>query len=317
MGNVIVAGQSILLRPLEKVELKGIYADAKVNFDFYETDFQKTQFLLLKPKKEGKLPPLQYRNIAGRINGIKGLPCVFLFDNLAAYERNRLIERGVYFIVSDKYVYLPFLLINAKPNAEVKTDVLLPAAQYILLYHLQAQSLKGCGLSQLEEILPYKYVTLSRAVRQLEVLNLCEIIIDDTRQKRLCFAKNKTKLELWKKAIVYMQSPIKYVYYPDTHFYDNAVCGINALSLYSHLNPDEQPSFAISEVNFKILKKQNKLQNLNQIEGNVKLEIWKYPPIINNIKQPVVDRLSLYLTLKNDPDARVEKELEQMMNELW
>jgi len=30
-----------------------------------------------------------------------------------------------------------------------------------------------------------------------------------------------------------------------------------------------------------------------------------------------VDKLSLYMTLKNDSDARVENELEIMINELW
>ena len=42
------------------------------------------------------------------------MPCVFLFENLATYERNRLIARGVHFIVSGKYVFLPFYLLMPK-----------------------------------------------------------------------------------------------------------------------------------------------------------------------------------------------------------
>lgn len=315
MENVIVTGKVLALRPLERSELKGVYSDAIVSFVFYEAIFLDNKFLLIKGKKDKKYSPLQYRSVAERIGAIKGLPCVFLFDSLATYERNRLIERGVHFIVSEKYVFLPFLLINAKSGAEIKTDALLSVSQYLLMYHLQVQSLEGCSLSELELIVPYKYILLSRAVRQLEMLHLCECPLDEVRQKRVHFMDSNS--ELWSKAMKYMRSPVNATYFLNAPFSDGAIAGINALSVYSHLNPDNQPCYAINEERLKLLKEKYTPYELNQIEGDVKLEIWKYPPIIADSQQPVVDKLSLYLTIKEDSDPRIEKELEQMMNEIW
>ena len=62
------------------------------------------------------------------------------------------------------------------------------------------------------------------------------------------------------------------------------------------------------------MKNNNLLYGLNKMDGHIKIEVWEYPPI--RLKK-VVDKLSLYMTLKNDSDARVENELEIMINELW
>ena len=62
------------------------------------------------------------------------------------------------------------------------------------------------------------------------------------------------------------------------------------------------------------MKKNDLLYGLNKMDGHIKIEVWEYPPI--GLKK-VVDKLSLFMTLKNDSDARVENELEIMINELW
>ena len=49
-------------------------------------------------------------------------------------------------------------------------------------------------------------------------------------------------------------------------------------------------------------------------DAPVLLELWKYPP--NIIGDDAVDSLSLYLTLRNDPDERVQIALDEMMKGL-
>lgn len=317
MKEVIVAGKMLSLRLLDRSELKGVFVDAILGYSFYEANFQENRFILLESKRNNKLSPLQYRHLADRIIRVKPLPCVFLFDSLAAYERNRLIERGVYFIVSNKYAYLPFLLINARADAEVKTDKLLPSAQYLLLYHLQINELDGSTLYDLENCLPLRYVTLSRGVKQLETLHFIESEIADGGVKTLKFPLEK-KL-LWEKAKPLMQNPIKAIYYLQQPPSDVWLSGINALSYYSNLNPEEHASYALSEAEFKMKKADNSLIGLNKQEGDVRLEVWKYQPV--GLNKPdmlkVVDKLSLYILLKDDPDPRVEKELEMIIDELW
>jgi len=46
------------------------------------------------------------------------------------------------------------------------------------------------------------------------------------------------------------------------------------------------------------------------------IETWKYPPITPaKFDSDWVDRLSLALTLQDDPDPRVEKEVERLIND--
>jgi len=71
--------------------------------------------------------------------------------------------------------------------------------------------------------------------------------------------------------------------------------------------------YAVDEGQLKELLKENAFKNLNRIEGNIKIEVWKYLPIS---KDGFVDKLSLYLTLKEDKDPRIEKELELMIDKL-
>jgi hypothetical protein len=96
---------------------------------------------------------------------------------------------------------------------------------------------------------------------------------------------------------------------PDGNF---SISGINALSHYSHLNPEQYETMAIWEKTFSELSMQ-----YNEIEGIYKIEIWKYPAFMPGMSaNKIVDKLSLFLSLKNEPDARVEKELEILIENM-
>jgi hypothetical protein len=49
--------------------------------------------------------------------------------------------------------------------------------------------------------------------------------------------------------------------------------------------------------------------------GEVEVEVWKYNPALLS-ESGVVDRLSLYLLLKDYDDERVQIELEHMIHEI-
>lgn len=314
MEKIIVAGKPLNLTLLDKKELKGVFVDAILGFSFYKTAFNGNDFYLLISKRETKLAPLEYKQLADRLQKILAMPIVFLFDRLLHNERNRLIDRGVYFIVSDKYTYLPYLIINAKQADKKPVEMLTPAAQYILLFHLQKQSMNGLTINEIESQTPYKYITLTRAITCLEQLKLCRSEKGIDKKKRIYF--DGTTSALWERAQAYIWTPIKSVHYCDEiSINDLTICGVNALAHYSHLNPEAGKMIAMDDIQFKELSESATFKGLNQTEGNVKIEVWKYPPITAD--EPFVDKLSLYLTLKEDKDPRVEKELEIMIKELW
>jgi hypothetical protein len=219
-----------------------------------------------------------------------------------------LINQGVYFIISDKYAFLPTLIANVRANKKGKLpQKLIPAAQYLLLYYLLTDNEKEFTIKELQEVMPYNYLAISRAVINLEDYKLVQTSKDDTGTKIIRFAYSKR--ELWEKAQKYLSSPIKKVVFSDSLPEANcSISGINALSHYSHLNPEQYGSVAIWDRDFQTDAK------YNEIEGNYQIEIWKYPTTMpNQFNGNIVDKLSLYLSMKSDPDARIEKELELLI----
>lgn len=316
MSSLIsVLGIQAELIPIQREKLRGINADMFLRFSFYTMEFNNQSLCVIKLKnKQDSLTPLKYKQISKQAEILVGLPVVVILDSLTYYERERLINQGVYFIISDKYAFLPSLIVNVQAKKKLKNPTrLIPAAQYLLLYYLLSENSKQeYTIKDLGQIMPYNYVALARAVANLEDCKLCcTEIKDKTGIKYLNFGDSK--LELWKKAQSYLSSPVKKVLYCDViPEGDFSISGANALSQYSHLNTEAYETFAIWDKFFNPSGAQ-----FNEVEGLYKIEIWKYPttmPFLLN--QNVVDKLSLYLSMKDEPDARIEKELEIMIEEM-
>ena len=311
---VIIAGKTIPMRLKNRSELKGVFTDALLMFSFYDIEYMGAQFVVLESKTAVHLTPVQCKKLTSNLSAVLGKPCVIMFDQLASYERNRYIEQGVYFVVSGKYVFLPFFLINARDSAPINKERLQPAAQYLLLYHLQRKSLEGCTLSDMEKLLPYNYLAISRAVRQLKATYLVDVEVSNNGTKRIHFEKEGK--QLWEVAEPLMQNPIKSVWYADEEVAQGVVGGINALSHYSALNPERMQTKVIYDPAFRKSKEAGALPELNILDGGTRIEVWKYPPVIEK-EDGFVDRLSLVLSLREEDDPRVEKEIELMIDRLW
>ena len=313
MVEVKVAGKVLTLSPMKKEELKGIPIDTKLKFQFYRAIFNENAFCLLETKKEENHASVDCLRLAGRLKVILHLPVVFLFRNLQFVERNRLIDRGVYFIVSDKFAFLPFLIINYKETIHKKAEELSSVAQYILLYHLQIDDMNGWSMADMGEKLPYTYVTISRAFKNLEELRLCKIEMDEKRVKRIFF--EGTKNEVWERSLPFLKNPIKKKLYCDDIVTNLPFIegGVTALAHYTSLNPDETKTYVMDAKGYKDLQRNSIFVNRNDVEGSIIIEIWNYPPL----HQDYADPISLYLTLRDDRDPRTEKELEIMINKLW
>lgn len=317
MSKVIsILGVQTELIPIQSDKLRGIIADMFLRFSFYVMEFNNQSLCVIQAKnKQDLLTPLKYKQITKQTKILVGMPVVVILDSLTYYERERLINQGVYFIISDKYAFLTSLIANVHAKKKNKNpSKLTPVAQYVLLYYLLSEeSKKEYTIKDLEQIMPCNYVALARAVANLEDCKLCSSEIkDNTGIKHLRFSGNKR--ELWTKAQSYLSSPVKKVLYcdaipPESNF---SISGVNALSKYSHLNSEQYETRAIWDKLFNPSGAQ-----FNEVEGLCKIEIWKYPTTMPSFSNHnVVDKLSLYLSMKDEPDARIEKELEIMIEEM-
>lgn len=312
LENISIAGIKLILMELRKKELKGAIVDDIARFRFYRASIAGSDFVLLASKLSSNETPANCKKIATRLSIRMDLPIAFYFQALKFYERQRFIEKQVYFITGNGEAYLPNMILSDK--AAKKKDgpkKLSAAAQFLLLYHLQKGRLDGLSISDISDRIPqYSYVSIAKAVENLEALGLCECIKDQGRSKRLSFPLEK--FDLWEKARPFMSSPVKEVKYgdsiPTAKF---QYSGISALAAYTMISPDEIPTIAVYSGDFT----EEAFSGLNDFDGNVKIEIWRYPQLDTESKN--VDKLSLSLSLDGETDPRVEKENKLMFDKIW
>lgn len=306
-----IAGISLNLKQLSKNELTGVLIDDIARYSFYMAEMAGIRFILLESKMGENETPANCEKSSERLSNILGYPIVYYFTKLKFYERARYIQKTVYFITEDGDIFLPNMILTSKSKDKKTPKKLSAAAQYLLLYHLQVDNLNGLSVTEITELVSrYSYVSIAKAVQVLEELKLCIGNKDNERNKRIIFEKEG--LSLWKEAKPYLSSPVKEVKYcdalPQLKF---QYSGVSALEKYSSIAPDDNQTISVYVKDFR----KDAFLGLNEMDGKVKVELWRYPEIIQN--SDIVDRLSLFLSLENDPDPRVDKENKSMFEKIW
>lgn len=313
--TISIAGIPVSLVTISREELKGLNLDLLLSFQFYRAEFNRHGLCIAESTDAIRsYTPGQYVRIAILVERILNLPVAFLLPSVPSYMRKRLIEQGVYFVISDRYAFFPGVLINERVRKVTNLEQpLSPVAQYVLLYFLLHTEIKEFTLQEIQPRTPYNYLAVSRAINELEAKQL----LQDRKEWRtkLIFSSLSRK-ELWEKAAPYLASPVKKTIYTDEIWRDSFyIGGMSALSHYSFLNPDDQQTFVIWERDF--VGNDKSFVDWGGADFKYKIEIWKYSPQMGAWQNEYVDKLSLYLSMRDDNDPRVEKELETIINEIW
>ena len=316
MKELSILGRIIMLQPLSKKQLKGITIGDSLAYIFYDGEYRGIRLTFLKPKN-GNPSPKVCAITGSRISDTIGSPVVFILDSSPSYERQRLIDKDVFFVMGDKFANLPMLIANERIRKSRPAKRLTPIAQYILLYHLQVESLEGMSARDMSDKIPYSYESVTLGLTCLSDLELCKKVSDGGKSKIICFSlKGK---ELWDKAKDFLIDPVGKRVYGDSLVTELkfAQCNINALSHYTWLNPDNSQMYMMSKKELQSLIAEKALHNMNEYDGDVMIEAWKYPIVSNkNDENEWVDKLSLAISLRNDDDPRVEGEIERLINEI-
>lgn len=316
MKELSILGRTITLQQRTKAQLKGINMGESLTFSFYDGEFYGMNLLFLEPKKNNPTPR-ECSITAERMQSLFGLSVVFILSSGPSYERQRLMDKNVYFVMGEKFAFLPTLVANERMRKTRPAKRLSLVAQYTLLYHLQVESLEGLSAREMAEKLPYSYESITLGLTCLEDLKLCKKVPDGPKTKIVHFLSKGR--ELWDKAQPYMVDPVEKRVYCDSLNSDVQYtnCNINALSHYSWLNPDANRMIMMSKKQLQQLIDDQALINANEFDGEIMIEAWKYP-VVSSIgsNSEWVDKLSLVISLREDPDARVEGEVERVINEL-
>ncbi|HNS29566.1 MAG TPA: hypothetical protein PKL52_03440 [Tenuifilaceae bacterium] len=322
-------GVQPLVTPVAKNSLDVLPIYIHETYRLYKTVLFNSEIILVELKNEDKLSIHQTEKQVLQIRNRLNQKVAVVLENVQAYNRKRLIEKGVNFIVPGKQLYLPELLIDLReiythPKSKLRDRELLPSAQLLLIYHIihpnQDWKLEEQPFKEIARKLAYTPMAITNAINNLKFHGLAEV--KGVKEKYIRFLYSRH--ELWKVAFeqdLLVNPVIK------TVFVDQQPKGIyllqsntSALSEYSSLSPGIQKYYAIDKTIFYGLRKGIALKNLNEYEGEIALELWKYNPLILVDDLPTisnaVDPLSLYLSMKDRKDERIEMALDEMMEKI-
>lgn len=288
-------------------------------YQFYRLHLLEYVFILAESRVEYEITPAEYKKHVELIRKITGKDVIIVFSWCTAFIRKRLINYKLPFIVPGKQMYLPDLAIDLREHftkARQEQAHLSPSAQVSVLYHLQKDLPQPFTPKELEKRLGYTKMTMTRAVEELVNHGLCR---SEKKGKNKLVWFNYQAYELWEKALPLLRNPIKKVLplhkYPPKKVAAYIHAGINALSETTMISPDKIPVYAIGRDGFNILKIQNfiKIAELKE-DAVMQLEVWSYNPALLS-QRSSVDNLSLYLSMKDIHDERIQLALNEIMEE--
>lgn len=303
---------------LEAENAKRLPLYLRASYNLYSGYLAGQKVIWAEVKNSDLATPDQLKKQSQALQEVFGYaPIVYVFENLEPWQRKRLIEKKVGFAEPFRQLYVPQLFTQIR-EGHGKGKVLLevgnhlkPPTQLLLLYHLQIQRLEGLLLREIASLLNYSPMTITRSIKELNALRLLNV--EGGKEKSILFAAHGKNL--WEKALPYLGSPIRETWYVDQIVSNEYTRrgGETALAHYSMLSEPSQETNVIGKDAFRVTKYQ--YGKLDKKYGSYKLEVWYYDPARLS-KGDEVDKLSLYLTLKDHEDERVKGALQYMINEM-
>jgi hypothetical protein len=246
-----------------------------------------------------------YRKLAAVVHPIAVLD--FADSEYSEYLRKSKVN----YIVPGRQMYVPPYAVLVPPNAYEWTekaflrDFLSPCAQLVFLRTLLFHAKEGnVSYAALQKELSINCVYLTRACQELEYHRLAAL--DKVGRNRFICLPQERHL-LWRSAEKCLRTPVlKRIRY--TGNVSNPVtAGYSALSELSDLAPENERIFAMAQSEFRTLEAR-KIKKYN----GVQIEVWRYDPRLLAIEGRV-DPLSLYLSLRDSPDARINIAIESLL----
>jgi DNA-binding MarR family transcriptional regulator len=313
-----VTGATVLISPLPPPPSLSLFIRHQFSFAAAEI-FDRRIILAVEQAPPEELSANEYARSASFLKDAFGEPVVLVMAKLPSYMRSRLVQKRVPFIVPNAQMFLPMLMIDFRERqakgASRKPDTLLPVSQLVVIYQILRQPTEHISLAQLGEHLAYSPQSMSSAQEQLQEAGLCEV----RRNGRAIFLNFRVRgRALWEKAEPLMGSPVRktqWIRWGQTRA-RAVVAGISALSRNTMLAEDPVETYAMRERNVIAALDKGQLIGCNgREEADAQMESWKYDPWVV-AENGIADRYSLYLSLRNSGDERVQKELKVLLERL-
>ncbi|MHB8815492.1 MAG: hypothetical protein ACYDAE_19815 [Steroidobacteraceae bacterium] len=284
-------------------------------FEFRELTLLGRKLLLAIEQRKKGIPPASVRDQIAALRRIAGIPVVYVTTALASYERKRLVQQKVPFIVPGNQLYLPELAIDLREyfrrRASPATTGFSPSTQAMLITALLRVPWNSVWQpSDAATTLGYTSMTVSRAVKELTEADIGEIR-RELRVRTLNFVGGSA--EVWRKAKPFLRSPVKRIVWSlpveTLQPSETPVAGLSALAEQTNLAEPQWPVRAVTSRRWLSATRAGLAPLPEPVSGAVEWQVWTYDPGLGTSRK-IVDPLSLTLSLQSESDERVQLALE-------
>lgn len=260
---------------------------------------------------------------ARRLRELLHVPVIIALPEVAPGERKQLIAHGVAFVVPDRQLFAPQMgmILTERFGAEPrrKQELASPATQALLVWFLNHHPVTETWHPfQEAAALGYAGMTATRAIRELLQFNLFEL---EVRGRAKYLKLNGTRRELWEKAKPHLRTPVLRTMWT----YDQRIlqvtgvlwAGESALARQTMVNEPQQQVLAMTAEAAQRAKQAGIFFEPREIADGIAVQVWRYEPCMQ-AKEKTVDPLSLWLSLRDNRDDRIQMALDAIEEKfLW
>ncbi|MFZ4779412.1 MAG: hypothetical protein ACOYM3_28960 [Terrimicrobiaceae bacterium] len=278
--------------------------------------FGRRSLLALEAEKWKNGSPGEYGKHAEALKRALGEPVILVLPILPSYARNRMVQMGIPFIVPGSQTFIPNSLFDLRERfpqpGSKRRETLSPAAQCTVLYHLLRGPLTELPLKDIARKVHYSPMMMTKVKDELEAVEICKIVRNG-RSMVLDFMS--AGRSLWEQVKPQLTSPVKKARWVqwEKPAAPALLAGMTALSLRTMIADDRLPTYALPHAVFQDFLERGVCAGCRDAEGaTARMEVWAYTPHLLGDDR-MVDPLSLYLSLRDSGDERVQQQLERLI----
>jgi len=287
-------------------------------YRFHEVSILDLPCLLMVARDPDEKTPATVRKHMDQLREKWPGEAVFVDRAVSSHNRKRLIEHKVPFVIPGNQMYLPMLGIDLREHFRKlrrTRPTFSPSTQMLVLHAIYRGNGQTLTPSETAQRLGYSAMTMTRAFDELESVEIGEHSVKG-KERYLRFAA--TGKDLWEQALPFMRTPVKKRLHEliQVTSMPGVRAGLAALAHYSMLAEPRNPVYAFGFDEWKAFCRNNTTTELTAPEpGSTEIELWSYSPA-EFAADGFADRLSLFLSLREVGDERVEGAIEEMMRSI-
>ena len=286
-------------------------------FEIRELELWDRPILIAIDRRANRPALANLRGQLDKLRALTGHPVVYVTGVLASYERKRLIEQKVPFIVPGNQLYLPDLGIDLREyfrqRPQAPDTALSPATQAMLITTLLRKPWRpDWQPGEVVTEMGYTAMTLSRAVTELTAAGIGTL---RTEGRVRWLHMERSAADTWDHAKPLLRSPVRRRIWahpiPKLKPPHVRLAGLSALARYSMLAEPQWPVYAVSPAQWKAATETGIEILPEPLAGASEWQLWRYNPALAPDREKV-DPLSLTLSLQDEADERVQLALDEL-----